>query len=520
MAQNLETLSWKDALPNTFKWLDTLSLSLTNSPVDGALHIVAIKCNTQLSSDPNPSVYVDAPDLPEIEKNHLESVISTMGYRKVIEPILVSGSESVGSKTSYLGVPVSESETTPYQKAAQIGLDAAAKLKSLDAERVVVVSGGHMKALDIFEGLVQGLYKLSSFKGSLKESGGHSTLPSQVSILGSSFTNEMIEDRVALCQSLALCRMLGDAPGNWLTSERFAEIAQGLAKDLGISCDVKGREEIKQLGMGAFTSVANGTPISPKLITLEIKGTSAGAKTVALAGKGLTFDAGGMCLKPSNRLDEMKYDMCGGGAVLASAYYLAKSKPRNNVVCLIGAVENMLGEHATRAGDIVTAMNGKTIEVLNTDAEGRLVLADVLYYAQKNWDPDLLIDVATLTGAVIVSLGSFGSGYMTNNEKAGGFIKEIAKSNGEPIWELPLWPELPKEMRSKVADLRNIPGSNIGAGTITAGAFLQEFVEKCPWVHIDIAGTGWDCKATGIPSGGGSGFSVKTLAKAAQHFEG
>ena len=282
---------------------------------------------------------------------------------------------------------------------------------------------------------------------------------------------------------------------------------------------VWGRDEILKNKMGSFHSVAQGTHIDPKFIAIEIEGKDT-SRWASLVGKGLTFDSGGISLKPSSGMHEMKYDMCGGAAVLGSAYYLGQVKPAVNVVCLIGAVENMPGAYATRPGDIVSSHSGKTIEVLNTDAEGRLVLVDLLSYAIETYKPDFVVDVATLTGAVLFGLGTIGAAVMSNQEKFCRYLEEKSHEQGEPLWQLPLWPELDQELKSDFADLKNITSPAVKAGSITAAVFLKQFVGETTWAHLDIAGTGWDCKATGFPKSGACAFSMRTLSKACLDWKG
>jgi leucyl aminopeptidase len=273
------------------------------------------------------------------------------------------------------------------------------------------------------------------------------------------------------------------------------------------------------LGMGSFLSVADGGNTEPRTIVIEIDGKD-NSKSIALVGKGLTFDSGGISIKPSAGMEEMKYDMSGGAAVLGVARYFSKVKPPVKVVCIIGASENMPSGTATKPGDIVRAMNGKTIEVLNTDAEGRLVLADCLHYAISQYKPAMVIDIATLTGAVLMALGCVGAALMANDAATAQHILKAAEGMGEPLWQLPLWPELEKETKSEIADLKNIAKANVKGGSIMGGMFLKEFVGDAKWAHLDIAGTGWNCQATGYPPGGGSTFGLRTMVAACMRFGG
>jgi leucyl aminopeptidase len=271
--------------------------------------------------------------------------------------------------------------------------------------------------------------------------------------------------------------------------------------------------------MGSFLSVAHGSDTDPKLVAIKIAGQNP-SKTVALVGKGVTFDAGGINIKPSAGLEEMKFDMSGAAAVLGAAHYFTAVKPPVNVVCALGAVENLLGPHATKPGDVVKAYNGKTIEILNTDAEGRLVLADVLSYVTEKYNPDLVIDIATLTGAVIFGLGHAGAGVMTKEQKTADFLKLVSERVCEPMWQLPLRPELESEVSSQLADYKNIAKASVKAGPIMGALFLREFVKdhRCEWAHLDVAGTAWSCSATGYHTGGGSGYGVRAMIGAAEMY--
>ena len=497
---------WKSMLPSTFNWLNDCSIEGTSNEVQGAHHLILLS-----ESSDQKSFTVDAPGLAEAQKNELAAQAKAYGMKKgsSLTGVMVEG-------PPYLLAWAPSLEVSSVQIGRQLGLELAKHLRGIDCQTLVLCSGEKVQGLEVLEGYIQGLYKLDSFKGNKENNGAK--LPSAIKILGGSSTQTDIAQSKALGQALALTCMVEDAPANWLTPVRFSEIAKEMSEDLGIKCTIKQKEDLEALGMGSFLSVAQGSSISPQLICMEIEGDDP-SQTVALVGKGLTFDVGGLCLKPAGGLEEMKYDMCGGGSVLGAAYYLGKIKPPTNVVCIIGAVENMVGEEATRPGDIFTAYNGKTIEVINTDAEGRLVLADVLAYTAEVYKPALMVDVATLTGAVLVSLGSSGAGLMANKQVAADYVLKVGRESGEPLWQLPLWPELVKEIKSDFADYKNIVSPSVKAGTIAAGTFLREFVGDTPWVHIDIAGTAWNCKVSGYPTSGASGFIVKTLANSCLQFE-
>ncbi|MCH7529360.1 MAG: leucyl aminopeptidase, partial [Candidatus Marinimicrobia bacterium] len=279
-----------------------------------------------------------------------------------------------------------------------------------------------------------------------------------------------------------------------------------------MSCRVFDRQQFTKLGMGALAGVALGANEPPKFIIMEYKGGPQGAAPVALVGKGLTFDSGGISIKPADRMDEMKFDMSGAATVLGIMRVLAELQPAINVVAAIPSTENMSGGSAQRPGDIVTAYNGKTIEVLNTDAEGRLILADALSYVVDRHKPVAIIDFATLTGAVLIAIGHRATGIMGNNEELLADVQRASAATGERVWELPLWEEYSEDIKSKVADIKNIGMARL-AGTIAGGVFLKEFVGETPWVHLDIAGTAWQDKDQPYTPGGGSGVAVRMVTQ-------
>ena len=315
----------------------------------------------------------------------------------------------------------------------------------------------------------------------------------------------------AIGNAVCFARDLGNHPGNITTPSRLAEAAQEIADEGGMKLTVFEREEFTEMGMGALAGVALGTDEPPKFIILEYMN-GGDEKPRVLVGKGLTFDAGGISIKPAGKMDEMKYDMCGSATVLGTMKAIAALKPKINVVCIVPSTENLLGAKAYKPGDILKAYNGKTIEVLNTDAEGRLILADALSYASKHYDPEFILDFATLTGAVLVTLGHIAAGVMGTHEDLMSQVKSSSKNSGEKVWELPLWPEFCKQVKSEIADVKNI-GAPSQAGSIAGGAFLKEFVGKdIPWVHFDIAGTAWGGKTTSLdPKGSATGWGIRLV---------
>ena len=355
------------------------------------------------------------------------------------------------------------------------------------------------------EGIVLGSYQFLDHK--TKDKGQFELTSAKV--LGAD--NPNILKGASIADAVCLARDLGNHPGNFSTPSKLAATAKEIADEGGMNLTVFDREEFTEMGMGGLAGVAQGTDEPPKFIILEYMN-GGSEKPKVLVGKGLTFDSGGISIKPANKMDEMKFDMCGSTVVLGVFKALALLKPNLNVVGIIPATENLNGAKAYKPGDILKAYNGKTIEVLNTDAEGRVILADGLSYASKHYDPEYILDFATLTGAVLVALGHIATGVMGTDEELMEKIKKSSKSTGEKVWEFPLWPEFCKQVKSKIADVKNT-GAPMQAGSIAGGAFLKEFVnDDIPWVHFDIAGTAWGVKEDSVnPSGSATGWGVRLV---------
>jgi leucyl aminopeptidase len=309
-----------------------------------------------------------------------------------------------------------------------------------------------------------------------------------------------IREGLAIAAGMNLARDLGNLPGNICTPTYLAEQAQELGRQFGLTVTVLERDEMQKLGMGALLSVARGSRQPPKFIVLEYRGGRDGEAPIALVGKGLTFDAGGISIKPADKMDEMKYDMCGAASVLGTLRAAAELKLPLNVVGLIPSSENLPDGDANKPGDIVTSMSGQTIEVLNTDAEGRLILCDALTYAER-YNPQTVVDIATLTGACVIALGNHASGLLANNDALARELLNAGRYTYDRAWQLPLWDEYQKQLDSNFADMANIGGRE--AGTITGACFLSRYTKKFKWAHLDIAGTAWksgkEKGATGRP---------------------
>jgi leucyl aminopeptidase len=364
------------------------------------------------------------------------------------------------------------------------------------------------------EGAVLGSYRFDRFKAKADDA------PGEVAAVQLSFerAGDLRPARLgarrgtvlAECQNLA--RDLSNQPGNALPPDALAREAQRVAKEVGLRVRVLGVPELRRLGMGGLLAVGGGSAHPPRLIVLEYrpKRARAARDTLCLVGKGITFDSGGISIKPAAGMEEMKHDMSGAAAVVGALRACAQLSVPHHVVGVIGAAENMPSGTAYRPGDIVTTASGKTIEVQNTDAEGRVVLADALHYARTEFEPTAIVDLATLTGACVVALGRWASGLFGNNEALAERVRRAGEATGERAWPMPLWDGHREAVRSDVADVKNT-GAGREAGSSTAAAFLAAFVGDTPWVHLDIAGTGWTTRnGPGQPKGA-TGVGVRLL---------
>jgi len=311
-----------------------------------------------------------------------------------------------------------------------------------------------------------------------------------------------------LAEATNLARDMVNEPANYMTPADMAEAAARLAESYGLELSVLEREQMQELGMGALLGVAQGSQQPPKFIVLRYRGSDSAEPDVALIGKGITFDSGGISIKPSGKMEEMKGDMAGGAAVMAAISAIAQLKPKLNIMAVIPAAENLPSGSALKPSDILTAIDGKTIEIISTDAEGRLALADALGYVKKQ-GAKAIIDVATLTGSCVVALGNICSGAFSNNQELVDKVIAAGTETGEKIWQMPMYDEYKEQNKSDVADIKNVGGRYGGA--ITAAQFLAEFVGDTPWVHLDIAGTSMTDKERAYLIKGATGVPVRTL---------
>ncbi len=322
----------------------------------------------------------------------------------------------------------------------------------------------------------------------------------------------------AVVEGVAMTRDLVSEPANVIYPETLANEARKLA-DLGVEVEVLGEKQMRKLGMGALLGVGQGSERESQLVVMRWNGTGReDSQPIAFVGKGVCFDSGGISIKPSANMEDMKWDMGGAGVVVGLMRALAGRKAKADVVAVVGLVENMPSGTAQRPGDVVTSMSGQTIEVINTDAEGRLVLADALWYTQDRFKPKFMIDLATLTGAIIISLGTEYAGLFSNNDELSERLAAVGKDVGEPVWRMPMGDAYDKLIKSDIADMKNVGGRD--GGSITAAQFLQRFVNDLPWAHLDIAGVTWSKKDTATTPKGATAFGVRLLDRlVADHYE-
>lgn len=329
----------------------------------------------------------------------------------------------------------------------------------------------------------------------------------------------------AIVDGVFLTRDLVSEPPNVLTPAECAERCKALTK-LGVEVEILGPKEMKKLGFGALLGVAQGSAQEPRMVVMKWMGAPASgakgkkpARPLAFIGKGVTFDTGGISIKPAGGMEDMKWDMAGAGTVIGLMAALAGRKAKADVVGIVGLVENMPSGTAQRPGDVVKSASGQTIEVINTDAEGRLVLADVIHYCIEKFDPRFMVDLATLTGAIIIALGHEHAGLFSNDDTLASRIEAAGRATGETAWRMPLGDAYDKQIKSDIADMKNVGGRP--GGSITAAQFIQRFVQGKPWAHLDIAGTAWSSKDTATVPKGATAYGVRLLDRlVAEHYEG
>ena len=393
-----------------------------------------------------------------------------------------------------------------------------------DATVLAEMPGGAMKfeqTADLAQGLRLRAYAFDRYKTKRKDDEKPPAMRHVTIAVGDvAAARKACEPRSAISEGVLLARDLVNEPANVLYPEEFAR-RTGALKKLRVAVEVLDLKAMKKLGMNALLGVGQGSARESRVVIMRWNGGKAGEAPVAFIGKGVCFDTGGISIKPAASMEDMKGDMAGAACVVGLMHALAARKARVNVIGVIGLVENMPDGNAQRPGDIVKSMSGQTIEIINTDAEGRLVLADVIWYAAQRFKPKFMVDLATLTGAIIVALGQEYAGMFSNNDQLAERLTKAGIETGELVWRMPLSPEYDKMIDSKFADMKNTGGSRWG-GAITAAQFIKRFVDdKTPWAHLDIAGTAMDSGRNDINQSWGSGWGVRLLDRlVADHYEG
>jgi leucyl aminopeptidase len=371
-------------------------------------------------------------------------------------------------------------------------------------------------ATAMVEGAILASYRFDRFKSKKDDEAGDSKSLEEITVLGDDALAEAVEAARIAAESANFARELQDLPSNVVTPSYLAGRAKAIAEEHeNVTCEVLGREQIKEKGMGGLVAVSQGTAEEPQLIVLRYQG--GGDETLGLVGKGVTFDSGGISIKPAGSMHEMKMDMSGAAAVIEAVSAIAKLEVPIDILAVIPSTENMPSGTAIKPGDIITQLNGKTVEVNNTDAEGRLILADALAYSVE-LGADRIVDLATLTGAVLIALGSTYAALISNDDAFAAEVQAAAERTGELAWRLPLHPEYKELTKGTAADLTNAAAKR-KAGTIYAGSFLEEFVGGKPWVHLDIAGTAWDVGREYVGKGP-TGYGVRLLVDLARSLAG
>jgi leucyl aminopeptidase len=424
------------------------------------------------------------------------------------ETLAVSGPAGGARRIVLIGTGKNADRAGALRRAAAIAARQAMKLGFSD----IGFYGGELDAQETEAttvGLIIGSWSYVDLKTPAPEAERRAVLEKATILTSSTNASRRgVANGEAIGAGHSLARTLAMMPGNVCTPEFLAKTAEDIAARHDMKVTVLGRKEMEAEGMGSFLCVAQGTPQDPKLIALEYNGGKAGDKPVTLVGKGLCFDSGGISIKPAQSMEDMKFDMCGAAGVLGAFEAIGRMKLPINVVGLIGSTTNMPSGTAVNPGDVVKSHLGKYIEIINTDAEGRLVLADVLSYARR-FNPAVVIDAATLTGAIVVALGHTATGIFSADEKLISETIAAGKRAGEPGWSMPLWDEYRDLIKSDVADIKNSGGRP--AGAVTAAMFLKEFTEDYPWIHLDVAGTAYSDSDLGTMPKGPTGTPTGTF---------
>ena len=429
-------------------------------------------------------------------KNYLTSILKSGDMEgKLASTLLLHHLPNVAAERVLLvGLgKQSEFDERAYRKAVAASIKALSNggvktVGSFLAELTVKKHSAHWKAAQLVEVALDSSYRFDYYKTKKPEHKGIVKLVINVEKSNTDSAEAGLKQGLAVASGVSFAKDLGNLPPNICTPTYLAEQAEALAKTHGIKVQVLERAEMEKLGMGSFLGVAQGSVQPPKLIVLHHNGGKKNQKPVVLVGKGITFDTGGISLKPGAEMDEMKYDMCGAGSVLGTFKAIAEMNLAINVVGVIPTCENMPDGNAIRPGDVLTSMSGQTIEILNTDAEGRLILCDALTYTER-FEPDAVVDIATLTGACVIALGHHASGLFSNKDSLAAELLKAGEVSLDRAWHMPMWDDYQPQLDTNFADMANIGGR--AGGSITAACFLSRFAKKYDWAHLDVAGTAW-----------------------------
>lgn len=465
----------------------------------------------------NDNDHLNSKELDPILHSTIREIISNKEFKAVVGARLIIPTMGKGPMKKIMLMGLGKKEKFNNEIARIVSAKAAVKVREMEISEFSILpysnlDEGLIEAIS--EGIALSLYSFNRYK--TNDSGEESKVK-QVTILINTDKNKIqpIIDRTGLLvNAVNLARDLSNLPPNDCSPSQLASIAVSVGTEYGLKTRIVERYEMESLGLNGIVSVGKGSQNPPKLIILEYHGSTDDRKPYLLVGKGVTFDTGGISLKDHDKMDEMKFDKSGGCNVVAIMKAVASLKLPINVVGIIPSVENMPSSTSYRPGDIIKMYNGKTVEVLNTDAEGRLILADALSFGIASYNPKAVIDLATLTGACIIALGTNVAAVMGTNKKFIDELHQVSDRTGEKIWELPLYEEFNEQIKSSIADIKNIGGRPGGA--ITAAAFLSNFTHGIPWIHIDIAGTAWTQEGTFERSynpKGATGFGIRTLVK-------
>lgn len=493
-----------------------LNINFTNEELSNAQGIIVL-VDEQLKFDPN---------LMNLDQQHHGLISKTIqnklqftgkyGQIKIIPSVIKSGEikylilaglgneeKLTEAKLEELGGKILQYATG--NKISHIGLKIIGKISKFNSQTAAPLIAG---------GMLLASYKFDKYRTTLKDTDKFTVELFEISTDNNQEAEKLFEIKKLIAEAVFFTRDISNEPSNVKTPQIYAERVVETLEDLDVDVEIMGEREMKNLGMGALLGVGQGSQNESKLVVMNYKGASKDTPIIALVGKGVIFDTGGISLKPSNNMHLMRYDMAGSAAVVGAIMALASQKAEINIVGVIGLVENMPSGNAQRPGDVVTTMSGQTAEVLNTDAEGRLVLADAVWYAQEKFKPKCVIDVATLTGAITVALGATYAGCFSNNDELADKLIKAGEEVNEKLWRMPLHDDYDAMIKSDIADMANIGNVPGSAGSSTAAHFIKRFIkEGVEWAHLDIAGVANSNKSSSLGPKGATGYGVKLLEK-------